>query len=145
MDWKQEAMEKLRQYTARQSALEDIPNDIAALEIEAEGLRSARTDGISVKSSGTAREDRLIGNIVRREELKLALTQARNWVNRVERGLNALDEEERLVLRMLYIQPAKGNVDRLCEILCVEQASVYRRRDKALRHFTLALYGCMES
>jgi len=63
----------------------------------------------------------------------------------VERGLTALDADERLVLWMLYIQPAKGNIDRLCGELCVEQATIYRKRDKALHRFTLALYGCMET
>lgn len=36
-------------------------------------------------------------------------------------------------------------MDRLCEELGLEKATVYRRRDAALRHFTLALYGVTES
>lgn len=144
MDWKQEAMEKLRQYCARQTAMQAIPDDIAALEAEAEGLRGMRMDGMHVKGGG-AREDMLINNIVKREELKLAMDQANRWVSRVDRGLAALDEDERLVLQMLYIVPAKGNIERLCEQLCMEQASIYRKRDKALRRFTLVMYGCMES
>lgn len=144
MDWKQEAMEKLRQYCARQTAMQAIPDDIAALEAEAEGLRGMRMDEMHVKGGG-AREDMLINNIVKREELKLALDQANRWVSRVDRGLAALDEDERLVLQMLYILPAKGNIERLCEQLCMEQASIYRKRDKALRRFTLVMYGCMES
>lgn len=145
MDWKQEAMEKLRQYCARQEAMQAIPEDIAALEAEAEGLRGMRIDGVQVKGGGGAREDMLISNIVKREELKLALDQASRWVSRVDRGLAALEEDERLVLQMLYILPAKGNIERLCEQLCMEQASIYRKRDKALRRFTLVMYGCMES
>ena len=142
MDWKQEAMEKLRQYCARQTAMQAIPDDIAALE--AEGLSGMRMDGMHGKGGG-AREDMLINNIVKREELKLAMDQANRWVSRVDRGLAALDEDERLVLQMLYILPAKGNIERLCEQLCMEQASIYRKRDKALRRFTLVMYGCMES
>ncbi|MCD7860112.1 MAG: hypothetical protein LUH51_08170 [Firmicutes bacterium] len=38
-----------------------------------------------------------------------------------------------------------GNVDRLCGDLACEQSTVYRKRDKALRHFTIALYGLTES
>lgn len=145
MDWKQEAMEKLRQYGARQAALKDIPDDIAMLEAQAQRIRRGSFDDTHVKSGGAVADDQLINNIVRREELKIAMEQAQIWVSRVERGLSVLDADEQLVLKMLYIQPAKGNIDRLCGELCVEQATVYRKRDKALRRFTLALYGCMET
>ena len=145
MDWKQEAIEKLRQYTVKLAALEEIPEDILNLESAVYSAHGARTDKISVKNSGTLGEDALINNIVKREELTIALEQTQKWVVRVERGLAALAEEEKLILQMLYIRPLKGNVDRLCEKLCVEQASIYRKRDKALRRFTLALYGCLET
>ena len=36
-------------------------------------------------------------------------------------------------------------VKAVCEELGVEKAQVYRRRDSALRHFTLCLYGQTES
>ena len=144
MDWKQEAIEKLRQYKVKQAALQEIPLDIQMLEAAVQSAHGARTDKIAVKNSGSG-EDALINNIVRREELMLALEQTKHWVSRVERGLAALGEEEQLILNMLFIQPVKGNADRLCELLCVEQASVYRRRDKALLRFTKALYGCLET
>ena len=37
-----------------------------------------------------------------------------------------------------------GAPERLCKELGVETSSIYRRRDKALRHFTLAYYGIDE-
>ena len=60
-------------------------------------------------------------------------------------ALAVLDEEERHILDRFYIHRANGNVERLCDELHVEVATVYRRRDKALRHFTLALYGVVET
>ena len=50
-----------------------------------------------------------------------------------------------MVLTRFYIYPERGGVSRLCEELGVEQSSVYRKRDKALERFTLALYGELES
>jgi hypothetical protein len=32
-------------------------------------------------------------------------------------------------------------MDRLCQELDLEQSSIYRKRDQALRRFTTALYG----
>jgi len=43
------------------------------------------------------------------------------------------------------MNPAKGNVERLCVELYTEQSTVYRRKDVALRKFTIAMYGCLES
>lgn len=145
MDWKREAIEKLRQYEAKRTALRDIPGDIAYLESAIRRIRSATGDGTPVKGGGSGREDMLINNIVKREELEISQRIAGEWVARVERGLEALNDEDRLILDRFYIMPAKGNINRLCEELGVEQATVYRRRDKALHRFTLALYGCIET
>lgn len=40
---------------------------------------------------------------------------------------------------------AKGAAAELCDRLNLEKSAVYDRRDKALRHFTLALYGVTET
>jgi hypothetical protein len=36
-------------------------------------------------------------------------------------------------------------LEELCEKMQVEKSSIYRKRDKALERFTLALYGALES
>lgn len=74
-------------------------------------------------------------------QTRQALEHTRYWLDQLDRGLEALTEEERTVLDMLYIHPKKGNPGRLCEILQVEQSSVYRRRDRALSKLNLALHG----
>ena len=73
------------------------------------------------------------------------MKEARLWVAQVDKALAVLDDEERLVLDRFYIHRAKGNVGDLCERLNVEQATVYRKRDSALRRFTIALYGVTET
>jgi hypothetical protein len=108
-------------------------------------IRSATADGTPVQGGGSGREDMLLSNIVHRQELERSLEQAKKWVKIVEGGLAVLGEDERLILDRFYINPAPGNVDKLCGELGIEQATVYRRREKALHHFTLSLYGCSES
>lgn len=63
----------------------------------------------------------------------------------IKRGLAALTPEERLILSRFYIYREKGNPQRLCEALGVEQSSVYRRKDKALKKFTEAVFGLIEN
>lgn len=145
MNWKFEAMEKLKQYEAKKQSLQSIPQEIARLELAMKSIRSATADGTPVQGGGSGREDMLLSNIVHRQELERSLEQAKKWVKIVEGGLAVLGEDERLILDRFYINPAPGNVDKLCGELGIEQATVYRRREKALHHFTLSLYGCSES
>lgn len=87
----------------------------------------------------------MLSNIVHRDELKRRLKEAGLWVVQVDKALAALDDEERLVLNRFYIHRAKGNVGELCERMNLEKTAVYDRRDKALRRFTIALYGITET
>ena len=145
MNWKFEAIEKLKEYTARKNAITSIPEEIKRLEEDAQRIRAASTDATPVQGGGSAREDMLLSNIVHREELQRRLSDALRWVEIVDGGLAVLSDEDRLVLDRFYIHPMRGNVDRLCDDLAIEKAAVYKRKEKALRRFTVALYGSTES
>ena len=145
MKWKNEAMEKLRQYDAMCHALRNIPEEISRLKMDASSLRGATTDATPVKGGGSRREEALINNLIERQELEWTLQQVKRWLRVTERGLSVLPEDERLVLQRMYIYPERGAADRLCAELGLEQSSVYRKRDQALYRFTTALYGFPES
>ena len=145
MNWKFEAIEKLKEYTARKNAITSIPEEIKRLEEDAQRIRAASTDATPVQGGGSGREDMLLSNIVHREELQRRLSDAQRWVDIVDGGLAVLSDEDRLVLDRFYIHPMRGNVDRLCDDLAIEKAAVYKRKEKALRRFTVALYGLTES
>ena len=144
MEWKQEAIEKLMQYKYRRQALENIPAEIKRLEQDYQSIRSSVPDRV-IDHGSSRREDAMLGNIVKREELARQLESARDWVALVDKGLANLDYEDRLVLYNFFINKHKGACEDLCELLNREKAQVYRRRDIALRRFTLALYGGIES
>ena len=141
MNWKQEAVEKLRRYDAMRLATINIPQELERLEIDAHSIRSARTDATPVSGGGNRREEAMMNNILHRQELAWTLQQAQMWLQTTDRALTALTPEEKQILHRLYIYPEKGNLERLCKELGVEASSIYRRRDKALEHFTLAFYG----
>lgn len=140
MNWKEEATEKLRHYDAMRTALTNIPEELERLEQEARAIRSVQTDKVHVKSTGN-REDALINNLVRRHELAQNYQQAQSWLRTTDRALNTLAPDDRLVLQRLFITKERDSLSRLCSELGVEQSSIYRKRDKALHRFTMALYG----
>lgn len=140
MNWKSEALDRLRKYDAMRKAVQNIPEELKRLELAARRIRSARPDGAAVKG-GSCREDALIDNLVHRQELQNALEQAKLWVGMTERALSVLSGEEKMVLQRMIMFPQRGGVLRLCEDLECEQSSIYRKRDRALHKFTVALYG----
>lgn len=145
MNWKSEAVDKLRQYEAKKLSLVNIPLEISRLESAACSIRSAASDGTPVSGGGSGREDMLLSNIVHREELERSLEQAKKWVATVDTGLAILSAEERLLLERFYVHPARGHVDKLCGELGLEKSQVYAKKDSAIRHFTISLYGCCET
>lgn len=145
MNWKSEAIDRLRRYESMKNAIRTIPDEISRLEMEAVSIKAVRTDKLPVKSGSTDRNDALLDNMVRREELAWTLKQAKLWVKTTERGLGELTPEDKLVLHRLFISNERGNIERLCQELGCEQSTVYRKRDQAIYRFTIALYGFVET
>lgn len=145
MQWKEEAMEKLKRYSAMRLAEKNIPEQICMLEASAASLRSSAAPKMGGHSGVRGREDALINNMAERQELEWSLARVQQWLAVTNRGLNALTNEELVILQRMYLCPERGAVDRLCGELGVEQATVYRKRDKALHHFTTAMYGFSET
>lgn len=139
MNWREEAISRLRQYDGARRAAVSLPGEVERIRSSLEGPGAARTD-VPV-GSAKSREDWLLGQLQRLEELQQQLEHTRAWLAVMDGALSALTPEEKLVLHRLFICPQKGNADRLCEELNVERSSVYRKRDAALTRFTTALYG----
>lgn len=145
MNWKAEAKEKLQRYNAIRLATINIPEEMARLEIDAQSIRSTAKDAPAVTGRGGRREDTMLNNIIERQELARTLQQAQSWLKTTDRALTALSSEEKMILHRLYMYPDAGGMERLCRELNMEASSVYRRRDSALRHFVMALYGIAEA
>lgn len=80
---------------------------------------------------------------MRRDEVVAVLRQAqkdRQEISRLQTRLAAfekawrgLSREEQVLLQELVMDRRKGNVERLCGEFDIEPATVYRRRNKALK------------
>lgn len=145
MNWKEEAVRKLREYGPMRQATVNIPLQMQQLEDEYKTIRGQSFTGRRTIADRGSREDQMMNNIVRRQELQLSLERACRWMETVDGALEVLEPEEREILQCMYVFPQKGAVDTVCDALQLEKSSVYRRRDKALRKFTLAMYGATES
>lgn len=144
--WKYKAIDKLRDYPLQKCALQNLAEEITRLESEAYSIKSATGDGTPVKGGGSGREERLLSNIVKREELKAMLHRAQLAVQMADRGLAVLSADEKHILEVMYIVSERGKVERLLnELGLQEESSLYKRINKALYRFTVAMYGATES
>lgn len=145
MNWKHEAVEKLKVYGAKQVGIFNIADEIREASYRSKSIRSSTVDGTPVKGGGSGREEMLLNNMMLQDELKENLQATQRWVKRVERGLAVLSSEERTILERFYISAEKGAAYRLAEELRIDVKTVYHRKDQALQRFTFAMYGRAES
>ena len=98
-------------------------------------------DGSIVGVENADRVTLQLNNMIRRQELSDALDQAVLWVDITDHALGCLEDQEKELLVRIYIEGDWGNVTQLAQDLGMERSTVYRRRDEALRKFTVAMYG----
>lgn len=145
LNWSVFAVQKLRDYEDRKTAVENITEQIKALEQRFTAIRSATTDGTPVQGGNeNKREEMLIHNISTREELQKNLDIIQHEIAVTEKGLEALDKEEKLILTRFFILREKGYVERLCDELFVSKTRLYQKKETALKKFTLVCYGIVE-
>lgn len=145
MNWQTVAVQRLKNYEAKKLSLETIAEQIKLLESEFTGIRAATTDGTPVAGGNTnKREEMLVGNIAKREELKRNYKIAKGEVNVTEKALEILTEQEQRILYLFFINRPAGHVQQLCEELFVEKSKLYKMKDEALKKFTRACYGVVE-
>lgn len=144
MIWKNEAISKLKQYNAKKLALENIPLEIRQQYLALSSIRSADPDSVPVRGN-TTREDAILNNMTYRAELQESYMQTQMQVTAIERALSVLSQEERTLLDRFFVNPEPKAADRLAGDLHMDVPTVYRKKDDALRTFTLALYGIAET
>ena len=143
MNFRKEAAEKLRYYKLKKYSLQVATEEYTRLGDEMAALHAA-SDGDRVTGGEGDREAVLISLIEKRDALSVAIKNTRTWIRVVDKAMAALDDEDRLILTTLYIERTKDGIELLCNTLFVEKATIYRRKNRALRNFTIAMFGCEE-
>ena len=86
-----------------------------------------------------------INTIAEKEQLQLNYRMAKQQLDWIDRGLQILEPDERLVLEGFYISTSPTAKDDLMDSLCIERSALYELKDRALRKFTIGMYGMLES
>ncbi len=145
MKLKKEAENELRNYIKMENVIKHNTEMIYVIDQDMIALRSVKLDGSPVSGGTSTREDWLIDKISKKDKLELMINIAKKQLELIERGLLTLTEEEQKILRYFYVDRPKDYIDRLCDELGYEQSSLYYHKDIALRKYTLAVYGVIDT
>lgn len=137
--WKLLAIEELETYPAKKEAMTTIPERLRELEFAFVSIGSPSADKVAVQGGGGS--DKVLNNIVMRDEYERRLEEASRIVARVERGLAILTDDERETLERKYIRPEKGWAERIAQARGVDKNKVYHTYENALLKFKTAMHG----
>ena len=141
MNWKREALERLENYRLVRQSVHSLQTELHRLTLAARTPGANCIDKICVRGSFGKAEDRLLDNITRRQAVEEALEQTELWLQATEQAVACLDLRERQLLEGLYLSADRGNASALAEQMGMERSTFYRKRDEALRQFSIALFG----
>ena len=143
MIWQDFAIDELKKYLSRQISMLNLEDRIKELNSQLTAL-TGNSDSVARSNDHSHIEDKRLNIIVAKDELLQNYKTVKRSLERVNRGLEALDERERKVLNSFYIHRTEGYIDRLCDELYAEKSTIYRIKDQALYKFTIAMYGVVD-
>ena len=143
-NWKQNAINDLREYPYLEQSLTNIPQEIKRVEEQMVREKGVAYDKTPVQGGCSGAEDRIIECIDRKERLWMNLRVAEEKAARIEKGMSGLNDRERKVLDSFYVHRSRHYIENLCEEMNCERAQVYRIKDFALKKFTLSMFGVVD-
>lgn len=142
MDYRVFSAQLLESKRRMEAAVLNLTDEIALLEEAKTSVSTGCCNGAPLSGGGANRyEDRLVKLITLCDELKLRRKNIETNLQCIDRGFEPLTTYERDLLNCFYVYGGKGVADRMMSRYHKERSSIYRDKDKALSHFTEALYG----
>ncbi|HCW04305.1 MAG TPA: hypothetical protein DGK91_07120 [Clostridium sp.] len=143
LDKRAAAINALKDYSSMKYIIEHTDEDIATLNEEMSSPASPVLNGMPSTHDPKAGEKRLIACINEIDVLKERYRQALEYMDWFQPAWDALSEDEQLILTEFFINNINKTdaISNIGDKLFLERAQVYRRKEKALNHLALLLYG----
>ena len=144
MKWDLASIDDLKRYNGLKNSLKSIRERIELLNYEFTSVGSPQLDRVPTREGGNKMEDFIISNISERERLNILYNVNKKMCGIIGRGLRGLPDGERRILEICYIENRRGGAESAMEELNIERSEFYRLRDRALRSFTVNMFGICE-
>lgn len=144
LDKKSAVVNILKDYNSMQYIIDNTNKEIKEAEAELYGLKSAGFDDMPRTRNVKSNEDRVVKGIVAIDVMKERYRQALEYMNWLKPAWNELSNEEQYVLTEFYILEEEKQINavyNVCEKFGIERSSAYNKKNRALQHLALLLYG----
>ncbi|HIT93103.1 MULTISPECIES: hypothetical protein [Eubacteriales] len=144
LDKRAAAINALKDYSSMKYIIEHTDEDIATLNEEMSSPVSPVLNGMPSTHDPKAGEKRLIACINEIDVLKERYRQALEYMDWFQPAWDALTEDEQYVLKEFYLDDEQKQIDavyNICERFNIERSSAYNKKNRALQHLALLLYG----
>ncbi len=142
MDFRVFSTQLLENKRRMEVAFVNLTDEIAMLEEAKTSVATGNCNGAPITGSGANRyEERLVKLIDLCDELRARKKNIETNLECINRGFTPLSDYEKDLLNCFYVYGGKGVADKMMSRYHKERSTIYRDKDKALAHFTQALYG----
>ena len=144
LDKRAAAINALKDYSSMKYIIEHTDEDIATLNEEMSSPASPVINGMPSTHDPKAGEKRHIACINEIDVLKERYRQALEYMDWFQPAWDALTEDEQYVLKEFYLDDEQKQIDavyNICDHFNIERSSAYNKKNRALQHLALLLYG----
>ena len=129
---------------SRKEIIDHTEEEIRSESMKGDGYRSPVFDGMPHAHNPTAGEDRIIKKLDTINLLEERYRDAIEYMKWYKPAWEALTNDERFVLETFYREEngyGSNAIFAIMQHFGIEQTSAYKRKNRALDHFSLLLFG----
>lgn len=144
LDKRGAAIDALKDYAGMEYIIKNQPEELAEADDRLLTVRSSVPTGMPHTPNPHAGEARLAATLDEIDVLKERYRRALEYMEWFQPAWDALSDDERYVLTEFFLREDVNKTEAIanvCGQLFIERSQAYRKKDKALSHLTLLLYG----
>ena len=144
LDKRSAAVDALKDYGSMKFIIGHTDDEIKSAYEKMEGVSSPQLDGMPRSHNPQASEDRIVEGIEEIDVLKERYRQAVEYMAWFVPAWEELTEDERYVLQTFYgeeNQYGASAIYDICDHFGIERSSAYNRKNRALSHLAILLFG----
>ena len=141
---KDAAVNALKDYGKMKHIIDHTDEEIQRVYSRIAGVGSPAIEKMPSANNPQAGEDRMIKGIEEIDVLRERLRQAKEYMAWFQPAWDALSDDDQFVLNAFFSdgnEYGAGAADVVAEHFCIERASAYRKKNRALDNLTTLLYG----
>lgn len=144
LDKKTAAIDALKDYSSMEYIIQNHPDDVADVRDRMMALPSGVPTGLPRQKDPHAVETRLASSLDEIDVLKERYRRALEYMEWFRPAWDALTDDEQFVLSEFYLNDDCKQIDsigNICDRFHIERSSAYNKKNRALAHLALLLYG----